>query len=71
MASSFPFVQTARWQPAGETTIDLKVRGVFQPVGEQELPSADFNGKVIFDGRPVEDGTEVIAYIDGVESAGP
>ena len=66
----FPFRQTARWQPGGETTIDLKVRGVFQPVGEQELPPADFNGKVIFDGRPVEDGTEVIAYIDGDRISG-
>lgn len=66
----FPFPQTARWQPGGETTIALEVVGVFRPVRELPPPAAAFSGKVIFDGRPVEDGTQVTAYIDGARLSG-
>jgi len=40
------------------------------PVREQQLPAAVVSGKVIFDGRPVEDGTKVTAHIDGVRISG-
>lgn len=44
--------------------------GVLRPVRELPQPAAAFNGKVIFDGRPVEDGTQVTAYIDGARLSG-
>ena len=64
------FPQTGVWMPGGWSNVHLNLQGASSFPAAEEVAVHVFQGPIILDGRPVPDGTTVVALIGEVRVAG-